>query len=67
VARPAPTFVLRLRPGPGIDAVRALRWLLKSALRQHGLKCIEAREEPPLPPDCATYSSRSGPRSKSVA
>jgi hypothetical protein len=44
-----PTFVLRLRAAPGIDAVRNLRALLKIALRQLGLRCLEAYEEkPPL-------------------
>jgi hypothetical protein len=40
-----PVFVVRFRPLPGIDAIRALRATLKSALRQHGLRCIDAREE----------------------
>jgi hypothetical protein len=30
---------------PGIDGVRALRWILKALLRQHGMKCISVREE----------------------
>jgi hypothetical protein len=36
-----PTFVLRLRPEPGIDPVRALRAALKVLLRRFGLKAIE--------------------------
>jgi hypothetical protein len=39
------TFVIRLQPQPGIDP--AMRWLLKAALRQYGLRCVEVREEPP--------------------
>jgi hypothetical protein len=38
--------MLRLQALPGRDPIRALRWLLKRALRQHGLRCLEAREEP---------------------
>jgi hypothetical protein len=37
-------FILRLRPDPGIDAIKALRWLLKKAKRI-GLKAIEVSEE----------------------
>jgi hypothetical protein len=34
-------FVLTLRPLPGVDAIRALRWVLKGLLRQHGLRCVD--------------------------
>jgi hypothetical protein len=37
-------FILRLRPEPNIDAIKALRWLLKKAKRI-GLKAIEVTEE----------------------
>jgi hypothetical protein len=43
--RSRPTFLIRLRAEPGIDAVRALRGFLKLALRRYGLRAIEAREE----------------------
>jgi hypothetical protein len=43
-AKPAPRFVLVVEPGPGIDAVRALRRGLKGLLRQQGLKCVDLRE-----------------------
>ena len=34
-------FVLTLQPLPGaVDEIKALRWVLKRLLRQHGLKCI---------------------------
>jgi hypothetical protein len=26
---------------PGVDGIRALRWVLKGALRRHGLKCTD--------------------------
>jgi hypothetical protein len=42
---PAPVFVVKFKPRRGTDGVRALRWVLKSALRQHGLVCLEARTE----------------------
>jgi len=37
-------YVVRLRPERGVDGVRALRSLLKAALRRHGLRCLSARE-----------------------
>jgi hypothetical protein len=30
---------------PGVDGIRALRWVLKELLRQYGMKCINVREE----------------------
>ena len=41
-----PTYVLRLRPEPGVDAVRALRGALKVLLRRFGLRCVEVRKVP---------------------
>jgi hypothetical protein len=44
-AQVRPIFVLRLRPEPGlIDPIRNLKALLKTALRRHGLRCLEAVE-----------------------
>jgi hypothetical protein len=40
-----PTYVVRLRPETGVDGVRALRTLLKIALRRLGLRAIDAQEE----------------------
>jgi hypothetical protein len=37
--------IIKLHAEPGIDAVKALRRLLKVTLRQFGLRAIEAREE----------------------
>jgi hypothetical protein len=34
-----------LRPLPGVDPIRALRWVLKGLLRQHGFRCIDLREK----------------------
>jgi hypothetical protein len=39
------TFVLKIEALPGVDAIRALRWLLKSLLRRHGFRCVDLREE----------------------
>ena len=38
-------FIVTLTPEPGVDAIRALRAVLKTALRRHGLRAIDAREE----------------------
>jgi hypothetical protein len=43
-AKGRPVFVLELRPEPGVDAVKALRAVLKITLRRYGLRCISARE-----------------------
>jgi hypothetical protein len=40
-----PTFVIVLRPEPGVDPVRALRAALKVLLRRFGLKALEVREQ----------------------
>jgi hypothetical protein len=39
------TFVLSLVAMPGSDPIRAIRWLLKIALRRFKLRCIDVREE----------------------
>lgn len=44
-----PIYKLSLRAEPGIDAIRALRWVLKSLLRQYGMRCVDIRREPPAP------------------
>jgi hypothetical protein len=50
-----PIYELHLRPEPGVDAIRALRALLKVALRQFGMKCIGceevSRKSEDTPPD----------------
>jgi hypothetical protein len=42
VSEPAPTYVLKLRSNERDDkaAIRGLRWLLKRALRDFGLRCV---------------------------
>ena len=40
-------FVLTLQPLPGVDGIRALRWVLKGLLRQHGMRCVNIREIKP--------------------
>lgn len=42
--RPPPTYVVTLRPLPDVDVIKALRALLKRALRSYGLKCTSVRE-----------------------
>jgi hypothetical protein len=37
-------FVLRLTPKRGVDPIRALRALLKDALRRFGLRCVAVEE-----------------------
>jgi hypothetical protein len=34
-----------LQPEPGVDAIRSLRWALKSLLRRWGLRCVDIHEE----------------------
>jgi hypothetical protein len=43
-----PTFIIELRPEPGVDGMLALRAALKILWRQHGLRCVAIRSEPPL-------------------
>jgi hypothetical protein len=47
-ANERPTFRLLLRPEPGVEPERALRWALKILLRRCRLKCIsvERVEQP---------------------
>jgi hypothetical protein len=33
------------QPLPGVDPIRALRWLLKKLRRRHGMRCVDLREE----------------------
>jgi hypothetical protein len=40
-----PIYTLRLRPEPDVDAIHALRAVLKSLLRRHGLRCLAVSEE----------------------
>ncbi len=42
---PRPIFALRLEANKPGSSIRALRWLLKTLLRQHGFRCVEAIEE----------------------
>jgi pyruvate/2-oxoacid:ferredoxin oxidoreductase beta subunit len=44
--RPA-TFTVTLVAMPGVDAIKALRMLLKAALRTYGLRAIDVREDAP--------------------
>jgi hypothetical protein len=40
-----PIFVTRFRALPNVDPTHALRHMLKSALRLHGLQCLSCEEE----------------------
>jgi hypothetical protein len=40
-----PIYLLRLRALPGIDPIKALRFVLKSLLRRYGMQAIEVKEE----------------------
>jgi hypothetical protein len=42
--RQRPIFTLKIEGKPG-TAIRDLRWVLKTLLRQHGFRCVEAIEE----------------------
>jgi hypothetical protein len=44
-AKDRPVFTVQFRAKPGIDAIKALRALVKRALRNHGLKCVSASED----------------------
>jgi hypothetical protein len=35
-----PIFLIALQPLPGVDAIRSLRWVLKSLLRQYGMRAV---------------------------
>jgi hypothetical protein len=34
-------------PRRGVNSIRSLRWILKTVLRQHGMRCVTLREENP--------------------
>jgi len=40
-----PIFIARFRALPEVDPTHALRHMLKSALRLHGLQCLSCEEE----------------------
>lgn len=44
-ANTRPIYVIRLRPGPGIDPIKALRFALKLLGRRFGLQAISVEEE----------------------
>jgi hypothetical protein len=43
--KPPPVFTLQLTALPGTDPIKALRALLKVALRRHGLRCTSIKQE----------------------
>ena len=47
-------FTVTFVPVPGVDdGIKALRAVLKNALRRHGLRCTDIREESAPAPDAA--------------
>jgi hypothetical protein len=40
-----PIYLLRVQPLKGVDRIVALRALLKSLLREYGMKCLSAEVE----------------------
>jgi hypothetical protein len=47
-----PVFVLKLRPiRSDADSIRGLRAILKSLLRRHGFRCVDAPEEQSTTPN----------------
>ena len=40
-------FIIRVRVDPGANAIRSLRWVLKSLFRRYRLRCIAIEEIPP--------------------
>src|SRR5262249_61313648 len=44
-----PRFVIAFAPGPGVDAIRSLRLLLKAAKRRFGLVATDAYEDRSAP------------------
>ena len=38
-------YVITFSPAPGVDAIRSLRWLLKTAKRRFGLVAVDAYED----------------------
>lgn len=47
-AKERPTYRITFRPLPGVDGDRAIRALLKRALRSHGLQATLITETPDL-------------------
>jgi hypothetical protein len=35
---------MTLEPLPNVDAIRAMRWVLKALLRQSGFRCVDLKE-----------------------
>jgi hypothetical protein len=44
-----PRFVITFTPGPGVDAIRSLRLLLKAAKRRFGMVATDAYEDRSAP------------------
>lgn len=40
-----PIWTLTLRPEPGTDDIRSMRWLLKGLLRRFGFRCLSIKRD----------------------
>jgi hypothetical protein len=56
--REGAAFTVTLVPEPGVDGIKALRWVLKSALRRHGLRCTDIHAEQQCGPSPALKEAR---------
>jgi hypothetical protein len=58
-----PVFIIYLQPPSSIDDMRALKALLKTALRRHRLKCIRLTTYDPLELEQSLQDDVAGARS----
>ena len=40
-----PTYIVRLRPAPGSDDIKVMRWALKVLLRRFQIRCLSIEQE----------------------
>jgi hypothetical protein len=56
-----PIFTVRLKPLAGVDALKALRFMLKHAKRSLGLVCVGVVEQDPPPAADLTTRQQASP------
>jgi hypothetical protein len=59
-----PIYTIAFRPEPGVDAIRALRAILKIALRRFGMKALRVNE---IPAQRGSQPDDSGELKKGIA